>query len=766
MADITVRRKTAGSYEFEFDATGLFPADARIAREFTWVFQKNGRTIDKLEKAGSTTSYSLPGDGTYEIDLYVQELDGDGNTREQHVRRLLLINDKTQDVLPDIRIEASATSGRAPLEVRIVARTEPSAAAGLTFEWFVADALVAKGDSFVHTFDEDGKHVVKLTVTASSGSSAEFLIPVHVSGGSGMADKPIVFSDLKEREEAARDTLRRRQYDLEASQKKAPNEKLPPRLEDELYTITNKLKSKDVVDPLFVALRNSLIDICECDWERERRNPNLFQHEDGKLPTQLANPPEQLEGREIVLISIYGILERNANTSPKLSDSGQPDARFKQDVSVAHGEFVANIDLYKAVLTKLAQAGEKGDGYYARGDHIAAVIRTLKAEGVTADSDRLGMRIDFALARVDGATDGAPLSSVDIDLPDLEDQTDVDIVGDNIKALQALYFVASLEELKVFQVVDRLVEMFQHGYLPLGRGTAGDRLYRYWKDSFDRLSELERKSLYSRCFGLPGGVPNQGSPNREFESVWMRFISAVSSFSRQFEVNNLLTQRIPVGVSQEQLRKSGRDLAANLSLHGYGIAHFAAADLQKQIKEIIDILSDSEVKLSFGARDMWQVVDQVASLELGGAKNSIRYRTMAESGAVIMRWLADKQSRLTRIGSVVIDPQAVRDFNPRATGEKASTNPTDYDLVNACEQWLAVNGIPDQEIESFAQPIESPFVTSRPVQVPGGMMDQVRDAVDSVGLPMGLAGRMNGGYGADGYAKKENGNGPVYGHRN
>ena len=55
------------------------------------------------------------------------------------------------------------------------------------------------------------------------------------------------------------------------------------------------------------------------------------------------------------------------------------------------------------------------------------------------------------------------------DLPDLQDQGNHahEIVADNIRAVQAIYSAALLEELKAFQVVDRLVELFNKAYCRL-----------------------------------------------------------------------------------------------------------------------------------------------------------------------------------------------------------------------------------------------------------------------------------------------------------
>jgi len=42
-----------------------------------------------------------------------------------------------------------------------------------------------------------------------------------------------------------------------------------------------------------------------------------------------------------------------------------------------------------------------------------------------------------------------------IELPDLESQTDVEIVKESLQAAQAIYFAYQLEEMRLFQVVER-----------------------------------------------------------------------------------------------------------------------------------------------------------------------------------------------------------------------------------------------------------------------------------------------------------------------
>jgi hypothetical protein len=119
-------------------------------------------------------------------------------------------------------------------------------------------------------------------------------------------------------------------------------------------------------------------------------------------------------------------------------------------------------------------------------------------------------------------------------------------------------------------------------------------------------------------------------------------------------------------------------LAANLSLRGYGIAPAAAFELQDQLREVIAVLSDAEIQSAFGARDMWQVIDQVAERYLDGAKSSERYCTLAQSGASVIDWLSyvtqvQLQASLARVEGTIKSPSDdVSTTNSRIAAEGQS----------------------------------------------------------------------------------------------
>src|SRR6185436_5717349 len=109
--------------------------------------------------------------------------------------------------------------------------------------------------------------------------------------------------------------------------------------------------------------------------------------------------------------------------------------------------------------------------------------------------------------------------------------TETQLDAASIRAVGPIYAAAMLEELRLFDVMDRLVSLYQSGRLPIRRGPAGERLYQYWKQQPPRLSQPERRSLYSRVVGV-GGEDADATANREFADLWLRFIASVSALAR------------------------------------------------------------------------------------------------------------------------------------------------------------------------------------------------------------------------------------------
>ena len=246
---------------------------------------------------------------------------------------------------------------------------------------------------------------------------------------------------------------------------------------------------------------------------------------------------------------------------------------------------------------------------------------------------------------------------------------DTAVVPETIRALGALYYAAKLEELRTFDVVDRLVERFTEGLLPIGRGRD---LFQRWSLVRRSPSDLERRGLYARAFGIPGGDAAD-TPNREFNDLWRRFLAAVAALDRSTAAGG--PTDAPYG-DQHQVKTAARALALHLSASSDPAAQAGA--VQRQTDAAIAVLSDREIQAAYGVRDLAGVIDRVVVTEFGGATNSARTLTAAKSAVTVFAWLA--------------------------TSGDATADPTDADLVLACEQWLAVTAVDDDRVEDLAHP--------------------------------------------------------------
>lgn len=576
----------------------------------------------------------------------------------------------------------------------------------------------------------------------------------------------ILLIDLAERELLARARLKgRADYLQTIDNTKESSGGLSADQQKELHKLRAALDSDTPVDEFYKSVASQ---VARRSWDELLNGANPeYVLKYGLFGSQQTGMRADLGVNEREIASVCGLLELDNLTDPT-------NARFVRNIAEAQGEYRQNIELFNAayalfkersVVTLQSQidkgslspsiigcitpdasiaervaalkkqvpgADEQVNAVSAR--TLAQIVRRLVADRVTANDTWLSSRLESAFNVLTGSVDGAPPSAMEIDLPDLEAAVDIDIVKENLNAVQAIYFSYQLEEMRMYQVVERIVELFRQGLLPLGRGRVGDYLYKYYQKAAERITESERRDLYFRCFGAPGGNPNIGEPNRDFNELWLRFLSAVSSFARQLTVDRLLRSSMPMSVTQEQVRKAGRDLGANLSRNGYGIAYNAAIEMQQSILEFRDVLTDPDLRNVFGARDMWQVIDLVNANYLGGSRNTHRFRTQSRNGAIVIRWIANHVQQLSNVSGPVllvdqiVNPQ-MRSLDP---DHKPTVDPSDWDLVNACEQWLAVGGVQEQSVEQYAQPIESPITSARPI----GMPQMARDALDAAGISL------------------------------
>ncbi|HKE18660.1 MAG TPA: hypothetical protein VKB80_27475 [Kofleriaceae bacterium] len=349
---------------------------------------------------------------------------------------------------------------------------------------------------------------------------------------------------------------------------------------------------------------------------------------------------------------------------------------------------------------------------------FAEVVRRLEEQGVSDADPQLFTKFQNAFQVVLGGGVQQRASQIQIDLPDLETGLQAEIVKDNVLALSALYYCAQLEDWKFFAVADKIAEQFTSGAIPVSRSTGGDAIYRWIKQASVRFTESERRGMYARAFGFAQGAVEEEMPNREFSDVWIRFLSAVSVFSREQDAT------IRKALGSQQVLKAGRDLAVNLSVHGYGVAHFAAVELQEDVRNLLKLFSYDDVLTAYGAGDYSQLIERVSSLYLGGSVNGVRQRTMATTGQRLVRWLADHSQLLLAGNNVTLNLPRPNQPDPHEL----------LVLVDNVERWLAVTGTDDQSIDKFSDPVSMPSQPTIPDMALGGIPDALRDVMKGNGL--------------------------------
>jgi hypothetical protein len=340
---------------------------------------------------------------------------------------------------------------------------------------------------------------------------------------------------------------------------------------------------------------------------------------------------------------------------------------------------------------------------------LAEVVRRLKELGVQHDDPQILSKFQNAFQIVIGGAVAQRAAQIKIDLPDLEDNVQADINPDNVLAVSALYFTAQVEDLKLFAVADQVAAQFMTGAIPVSRTAGGEAIYAYLRGANNRFTETERRSIYARAFGFAQGSVDEPMPNRDFGDLWIRFLSAVSVLTREESAT------IRKALTQQQVFKNARDLAVNLSLHGYGIAHFAAVELQEHVRSTMRMLSYPDVLQAYGVLDVWQLVERVSGLYLGGAANSVRQRTLAQSGARIIQWLAEHQP-------ILVDPGG----SLHLLGEQR--------LIADVERWLAVTGTDDESVDKFSDPVSMSAQPTIPNMSLQGIPDMLRDVMKPNGM--------------------------------
>lgn len=447
---------------------------------------------------------------------------------------------------------------------------------------------------------------------------------------------------------------------------------------------------------------------------------------------------------------VFGVLSLDGYLNQDVAGrrQGVKRARYETDalttlIASQNGnpEQVTWREALKTIATAFAMV-RPADGPPSYYEEFAFVSRKLLSNAVQVPLDAPGLeqRVSSLLAEYVPGGMGATL-----ELPALsgEDGNATELVPENIRAVSLIYAAYQLEELRLFAVVDRLMEVFMNGQMPVGFDNGGRALDLMYWDSPQRLTEAARRMQYTRVLGMGGGeISNEAQPNKSFNDLFLRFLSSLSEYDRQRRVGDVIggmPREDSLTLTGEQIRKAGRDLAANCSLFGWGSTYFVAQRLSKHIERCLSILNTPEVQSAYGVQSAWQVIERVSAQDFGKAPNIVRFRTMAESGKQILDIVAASCQawlRSSGLQPLFVDPAAVaRAVLPA----DADIDPATQDvLMRACEHWLAVNGIKEDQRMKLGEPEVIASAPSIPSTTsPGGnqAFDQIRQMVTAGQTP-------------------------------
>ncbi len=216
--------------------------------------------------------------------------------------------------------------------------------------------------------------------------------------------------------------------------------------------------------------------------------------------------------------------------------------------------------------------------------------------------------------------------------------TDDEIRADDVRAAGVLYAAATLDELKLIEMVERLNELNQQKLLNIGAGAASNALHVFWDAAYKRMPPQRRLATYARVIGTPGAA-DDAERNDAFAGLFEALVTAIAEGSA------------------DEVGPAATELHENLAEHTDEATTKAAVELRATFTELAEVLSDIELRAAFppqAAADMWEFVDYVMR-DWGSNPGGVqRTRTLATSGATILRALPELAGGAAASDEVVV----------------------------------------------------------------------------------------------------------------
>lgn len=221
------------------------------------------------------------------------------------------------------------------------------------------------------------------------------------------------------------------------------------------------------------------------------------------------------------------------------------------------------------------------------------------------------------------------------------------IVKANVRASATLFAAGTFDEMKLFDVVDRIVDDVRSARVRITSKTTRAMVDAYASARPERLTKADRQELARFVREPVQSTLGQGVTDSAKEmEAYAALVRDVAASLEQFAHENTTSSEGRDYLADrfgEDSFKPAIELALSLSRHGYGAAHFAAQKLARQIREAFAILSDPEIIGAYGAKRQWDLVEK-----LGGkpAAEAERIARRADAGSRLIESLADSTELL------------------------------------------------------------------------------------------------------------------------
>jgi len=365
-----------------------------------------------------------------------------------------------------------------------------------------------------------------------------------------------------------------------------------------------------------------------------------------------------------------------------------------------------NLDAFKRADAAIYGLRQGGAAFYQELATAGRQIIDGQRGSIVAEEDQILLKSAVQAALQSYGSGGSTTGS--FDLPPLTTGVGPDeLIPDHISAVGMILAGYELETAGLFQALQRSLEIFMDGQLPVAYDQAGQALNAYYWDQINQMTESARWMQYSRVLGVAGGeLPKDVQPNHGLMDNLMGFVSSLSEYDRQQRVADMLGQPRALNLTGEHVRKAGRDLGAACTLYGYGYTQFGAKKLQTQIQTALNIFKLPDFQAAWGVQGAWQAIQRIMSQEFQKTPNVVKQRTLAESGKAILDLIASNSGAWSGTSG-----------NPLFQIDGAAGDISDPDrlaFMRHAEFIIAVSGTSDADVSANAAPKDTPAIATIP----------------------------------------------------